>query len=833
MANVFNKEDWATDAMPGGLGGAEAVFESAGRMLTGGQGDVFDRLASGSEEFSDLISSDIKSCNSYSEQKWGTAFYSCMWGKSAAEVWRDAVQTFNSTMDGLQEEWDEALAINFGVEVAGQGSDERQDDLIDLGIAQNAKYSELKLSADEARETLEEDAERVNQMLENGPGDEESVEYLVSSGYLGWAPYAIFGYGQPIPMEMGSESGEEWGDALVDAVQNGDSVPPILLQSLSYLNTEALRRLQRGEQLSQEEIEFLEGFYGAMEGEFEVVGYDGNDESGILGLSQTIEEQGGYSAELLEHLSENLLYLSDENVGGGFHYLPASVANATLGPNAYPDGSTQPQSWMSDLARLDYLLSHADENVNGGLEFSANITTSIGYELTDDTFIASLSGDTPGFLGEYNHEMLDNLIDVATRNEDANHAILTGEYERLYYGSGEASMTEKVLEGLYTFNWEFQDDSRTLSATQLTDWIAEAAANEDDPAARRQAGEAAAGLIENTTTDYMFAALTDSGFRIDDLREVSFTQLHPELAESLNSVFLSYVEDFGRAGNDGSYSYENDGRDEWINTDDLGRVRFLQYIMADDETAAEAIAAAQLHASESLDSYLEGGAGSNELGSGSGMLQGLIESAIMNEAWDRFGDDQAALERETAQKTAGLTLVADAILGRTDAVGFVADPVKKFIGEWVQERAGAQESYSEYVNGGGSPEDFLARGRQMAEYDIAFQALSTLLEDPAYSDQGFSASDLPTPFIGENGELVDPNALNVGNVNVYLDDLDDYFQNRTLYVDGKGSEKVNEYIGEYSEEYWTQYEESVEKFRSRNKGEYEAFASGEDVSSVR
>jgi hypothetical protein len=832
MANVFDKEDWATDAMPGGLGGAEAVFETAGRMLTGGQGDVFDRLASGSEEFSDLISSDIKSCNSYSEAKWGAAFYSCMWGKSAAEVWRQAVQTFNSTMDGLQEEWNEALGVNFGIEVAGHGSDERQDDLIDLGIAQNAKYSELKLAADEAREALEEEAERVNQMLENGPGDEESVEYLVSNGYLGWAPYALFGYGQPIPMEMGAESGEDWGETLADAVQNGDSVPPILLQALGYLNTEALRRLEKGEQLSQEEIEFLEAFYGAMEGEFDVVGYDGKDKTGILGLSQTIEERGGYSEGLLELLSENLMHLSNENVGGGFHYLPASVANATLGPNAYPDGSAQPQSWMSDLARLDYLLSQADENVNGGLEFSANITTSIGYELTDDAFVASLSGDTPGFLGEYNHEMLDNLIDVATRNEDANHAILTGEYERLYYGSDNPSMTEKVLEGLYTFNWEFQDDSRDLAATQLTDWIAEAASNEDDADARRQAGEAAAGLIENTTTDYMFAALTDSGFRIDDLREVSFTQLNPELAESLNSVFLSYVEDFGRDGSDGSYSYENDGRDEWLNVDDLGRVRFLQYIMADDETAADAIAAAQMYANENLDSYLEGG-GRHELGAGSGKLQGLIESAIMNEAWDRFGDDKAALERETAQKTAGLRLVADAILGRADAVGFMADPVKNAIGEWVQQRAGDQESYSEYINGGGTPEDFLGRGRQMAEYDIAFQALTTLLEDPSYSGQGFSSTGLPAPFIGENGELVNPNSQNVGNVSVYLDDLEDYFRSRPLYVEGQGTVDANDFIGEYSEEYWEGYEGSVERFRSRNEAEYGAFASGEDVSSVR
>src|SRR5699024_10166288 len=144
----------------------------------------------------------------------------------------------------------------FGVEVARSG-DQRENDLVEREIAQDAKAGELTRSAETAREELEEVAEIVNRMLEDGPGSEENIEYLVRHGGLGWAPYTIFGYGQPIPVELDADSGEELAEEFAAAIESGEEIPPLVLQTLTYLNTEAARKLDNGERLTSEELDFL------------------------------------------------------------------------------------------------------------------------------------------------------------------------------------------------------------------------------------------------------------------------------------------------------------------------------------------------------------------------------------------------------------------------------------------------------------------------------------------------------------------------------------------------------------------------------------------------
>ncbi|MFJ6017825.1 hypothetical protein ACIQFP_00625 [Nocardiopsis alba] len=846
MPSVFSKEDWATDADVAGLGGAEAVFETAGRLMTGSQGDIFDRVSSGAEEFTDLLSENIKTGASENHEQWATAFFSCMYGQSVVEIWRKAVQKFNSTMETLQEEWDDAISTNFGVEVAPVGDEGRQDDLIEKDQAQELQYSLLKEQADPAREELEEVAEKVRNMLETGPSEEGNIDYLVSKGYLGWAPYAILGPGSPVPIDLDADGGEEMANDLAEAVESGGDVPPAVLYALSYINSEAKRKLETGESFSSDELAFLESFFESMEGKFDVAGYDGPRDLGVLGLTQILEEQGGGKSEtLLEELSESLLHLSDEDLGGGIESLPATVQNTAYGPPSYPDGSRQPQAWMSDLERLEHLFSYAGDDTKAGLELSANLTTSIGLNLNDPSFQGQLGGNKPGLLGEYPHEMLDNIIEVSSRNEDANHALLTGEFNYRYEGQyitesnkTPPSVTEGVLEGLYTFDWDFQD-ARDISATQLTDWISEAALSED-PDKRQLAGESAAGLIENTTTDYMFNALTGTGHKADDINNASFTNLHPELAQSLNEVFLSYIEDFGRESTDGEHKFVTDGENsEALHTDELSRVRFMQFIMADDEAAAEAIARTQIYEAENIgDSLLPLGEeeGHHVLGGRSGRLNGIIEAAIANEAFDRLDDDEAAREREVKLKSLGASVAVDFILGKAESIDFIADPAKHYIGEFAKSQMGNPPDLSDYIENGSPHEELTSQRKLDRQYQIAWSAYNEIFNNPDLITEegvGFPSES----FRGENGQIIDPSDRNLGNTDGYLDALEASLEGLELDIPSNDPQRDNvnafERVDRYTEASNSAYEEIVDKYRSNSRGEYGDFKKGDSLASSR
>lgn len=715
--STFSADDWVSDANLGALSGAQLQFQLAGEALTGGGRDIFDRVSSGAEQFTDLISEDIRACANYDQENWGTAFFSCLYGDSVVETWKKAVENYNSTIDELESEWGEAVGNNFGVEVS-EGEDQRADDVAEWETARSAKAGELTRSAETAHGDLEEVAEIVNRMLEDGPGSEENIEYLVRHGGLGWAPYVIFGYGQPIPVELDAESAEELAEEFAEAIEAGEEIPPLVLQTLTYLNTEAARKLDNGERLTSEELEFLESFYGSLDEQISIPDdAPGPDTgSGVLELSQTLDEHDSLSEEekeeLLGTVADNIMFLSHESLGGNFERLPSSVQAVSMGPNAVGDDMSD-MEWGINFIRLGDLLDHASDESEAGLTFSANLTSTTGHALLDGENEDSLLLRGSNLFENSTDYYLDSILETSTRNEDANHALLTGNFESPYYGSGDEPFLESVLEGLFTHDWSHDDISGDPAVTGLTDWISEDAMS-DDVEERTRAAEAAVGFIETISSENMHDVLTGIDFVDEDGNSVdnaAFTALNPEIAESMLDVYGAYIESFsGQAGFDEreiDLSWTRDGDapiwDDDSGTFDIGpgeRLVFLEYLLGEENSAEGAVLATEIFREAQLDTMLTTGETDNT-GAAVARLNSLLDAAFHNEASYRDLTEEDAEERKE-NIYSSIAGMGSSVLGDVPVAGLVlsgvfdyaAEELKDDVIQRVQDSAGSSSGGS-------------------------------------------------------------------------------------------------------------------------------------------
>ncbi|MFE3460439.1 hypothetical protein ACFXKD_23080 [Nocardiopsis aegyptia] len=106
-------------------------------------------------------------------------------------------------------------------------------------------------------------------------------------------------------------------------------------------------------------------------------------------------------------------------------------------------------AWMEQAEGLDRLFSHSNTALEGGAEFSARLTAA-----------GAGGAERLEFLGHGDDSALSGLLSVATRNEDANYALLTGHYpdgvdaDLPWSGPHAEENRVKALEHLYTYDWD-------------------------------------------------------------------------------------------------------------------------------------------------------------------------------------------------------------------------------------------------------------------------------------------------------------------------------------------------------------------------------------------
>ncbi|MEY9213477.1 hypothetical protein NI17_000595 [Thermobifida halotolerans] len=644
---------------------ADDLYDVAGRII-GRSGDLRSAFTGAAVEFTDLVTEDIRSEGDYDEQLWQRSSMAVVYAAGVTDMWAEDVKWFKDKRQELIDGWEDEVADDFGVPheptsepgpppvAPGETPPERPSPTAsrDAKIAEKRqeRLDHYEGEAADLWEKFQERAEEKGQMLRDGP-EPEHVRELVDAGVLGWAPYNIMGAESEPPLPLTEDEAVRMANNLDRYLSEDgeelDAEYAEILAALAVISLKAQEAQKNGDRLPAGEIAFLERFYA----ELDDAGGDHDLPYNVVEIPAHLDELDTMSDEekdeLLKVLGEGILTLSHEDLGGSFEQLPQSVRNAAVGP--VDDTQTEGPmpygyvDWADDIVGLSRLLGGTDDDLEGGEDFSVNLLSTLGHEMADPALGPPL---------ELTSETGIPLVEAATRNIEANHALLTGDYSHPRFGteSGE------VLSGLYAFEWS--DDGEAVSG--LTDWIPEysRADGEAGEEQRLLAGEATAGLIKHITSNDAFAALTNTGVTVGDDGNAAFGQYNPELAESLAGIFVAYMDDFGM---DVQLNEEGLAESDWVfNFDsnenlvlnEFGRARFLQYIVADEATAIDTYAAVQLHSSDQFTSYLGGepdSYGFRVNGTEAGILNGLFEAALMNEAADRSADiEQTITERKLA-----------------------------------------------------------------------------------------------------------------------------------------------------------------------------------------
>ncbi|MFD3684209.1 hypothetical protein ACFWTE_05235 [Nocardiopsis sp. NPDC058631] len=627
--------------------------------ITGKSGDLESLFNDSAKEFSDLVASDILSTATENQTAWMDALAACfhVWG--VVTKWRGEVDRYEQNIDGLREEWESAVGNNFGYDAP---------DNYAIVEAQRWKAEELNGRAETYWTTLEGQSEDNSSNLAGGPSV-SSLRELIDAGVLGFAAYNSTRQIMYYPTTEGN--GEEHAEELLEYIEGGkepDAHYYHLLAQLAAINALSLDGQRNGDKLRPDQIDYLEDFYTALEDQSE----DGTVTS-VVNAVQQGDLPDSNQDELMEALGGGILALSDGSLGGGYDRLPESVRMLVEGPSDYwepeytgrdyhqdTEGNLN-NNWARHAGLLADLLQSAPslegQPMQGGTGFSAHLTVTVSEALG-----LHYNNDAS------HDEALQSLLDVSTRNPEANAVLFTGDttndrpYSHPNFGDIELG---DVLQNLYQHDWD--DDGEAVG--QMTDWISEYA-NSDDPDQRELAGESTADLIEAIAGDNeLYLELIgvemeeDEGKFVvtnNDDPKVSFTELNPGIAESFFEVFHTYIEDFG-GETDGVYEYRPGERD--LNLPLEARTRFMQYIASDDDSAVRMIASVEGQQMSNLSFDNLNSDSKFTAGAENGTLQGLLDSALQNEAMNRTANENEAAESTAERQRKSAMLVTDIALG--------------------------------------------------------------------------------------------------------------------------------------------------------------------------
>nr|WP_218909219.1 hypothetical protein [Nocardiopsis sinuspersici] len=838
-----------------------ADLEILNARVLGRADDLGGSFDSAAGEFTDVIAWNIRSLSEEDVQSWRDAAVSVTYAASVAQMWADVVKAFHEERDAQITTWESSRTEKENAVPAKYQDDHitsshpQADGFLwtDLGAGDEQRcrtlYDEL-VAVQEGLTTreqtnwqgLQDGAEEVRTMLEQGPTP-ENVRKLIDAGNANWAFLNLDPSRYSSLIEDGdltSENAEEYAEELA-AYWSGekpldDRYHEIMLV-LSMVGTGARQNQQNGTELSSEEIAFLEEFYAHLEET--LPNTRGLPNQGVLSIP-TLMENAEFSTEdresVLGAIGDGLLALSDPRLGGGYDMLPESVRHGVEGVYLNHDDEDkiiplEIDAW-ENWSTLSEMLSHTDGDLEGGYTLSTNLHLSSGLYL-------EAWGDM-GREGAPTQEEMGTLLSVASRNEDANYYMLTGDH--LHEDPGmEANddYRERALQGVFTTEWN--DDGHT--ARRLTDWLAEDIHSED-PEVRERAGDAFAGFMETLTDADMHEALVNTGVDVtegdNEYSNASFTQFNGELADSLADIFDAHIYSFANGEVLDSNDVPNSGIGEFdpdksfVNMGPDERAMYMQLLMGNDETAGRVVNSVDAYQQIESIAFLETG---NEAttASGAGQLQGLLERALWLDSEDRHADLGEQVDRKTqitdfvVGEASGLAekipVIGTAVsmgleLGQDSIVNAIIDgeyEVSPRFPVYTSETSIQRNFEMEIL-------DYLAQNNPQAFQDDTQRGDFRVLVDSGVvtierDGQALDASDITNDFVFDENAKVsfekgtdwsqfvadDENAVNdalsgiVETTHIHGEYVDEFGE--TVERDGPGNTWVNSFTGEYKGAY--------------------------------
>ncbi|MET9709947.1 hypothetical protein [Nocardiopsis alba] len=815
--------------------------------LLGRADDLEGSFDSAATHFTDIIAWDIKGRGNDNYQLWVDAAVALEYAADVTSQWSEYVQHFWDTRNEIWDEWDEAVSsaisrvpAEYAEATITSSYPEREGFFSSIGGSDANKcrdlYDELSTKLEgfneRARNNLEkyeERAEEIREMLEQGATD-VNVQKLIDAGHSSWG-YQNLDPNKYLELEADFDLSAEGGDeAAEEMAPYWSGEKPLddryyeLMLVLSTIGTNARNAQHDGNELDEETIDFLEAFYTRLE-------LEGGPRTGVLSVPEWMEGDHLSKEEreqALGILGDGILTLSDPQLGGGYENLPESIRVAAEGPFLVTDPNAPIYDmgiYQTDAQALGKLLQHTSEDIQGGYTFSTNLTMSAGSY----NYFWGSEGDN----GWLTSEELAPLVDVGTRNKDANYYILTGEHPQgapnvdLDYHD---SFREQTVQGLFTYEWHDQGEI----AAQLIDWIPENSRSED-PGERNKAGEAASKFIEMITTERMHEALKNTGVDTtegeNEYKNASFTAFNTELAESLVDIFDSYIYSFaggeiaertdtaktltGVGEYDSSYNGFNIGPQE--------RAAYFEYLMGNDETASSVISSASTYQHWEMEAYLESGS-PNSTSRGAAGLYALIDVALEAEAENRRLDLQETEDRK--EKVYGFVL--DKAKDYSEKIPVVGESVGYGLGlsrDWMIEQVTEQDISTSPRQPTSEDEEARIREHRLIFLEHITNSENININQPPAQEHIDELEKFNVLSIKENGSVVinmDLDNWSVGSApGENMDTVDD------ILLDALGGTLITPTGGEtttakdMASDFSTPYDNRYELMKKRARGEEE------------
>lgn len=635
--------------------GAEEVELFERRILGRAEG-LDDNFDSASTEFTDVIKWNVDTESDIQFEIWMNVCKSLRFCAAITEEWADSLSEYKQERRRIINRWNtEASALE---------EDLNHTPLIDL-VAFDSKSDKAATALNRLKDDLETDESRAYSNLDTKATDARSdlaygatpdaVQRLIDGGYFNWAYFNLGGDIESIPIDIeGDQAAEDLVDFAEDPENYGGDISEITA-ILNNIGLVAAGRQDNDQTLDSDSLEFLREFYDSLEES----GNEYEGTQGVLRVAGEIVRNQDINSEDRNHilggLGGGILALSDEDLMGGYEALPPSVKEAVEGPE-----SNEPPAfdWQMKANFLSQMMEHTNSEIKGGEQFSVNLTQSIAY---------ALGGEGSENLGSSKFE---HLIDVSTRNEDANYAILTGsgEYEHPTHGLD----PEMTLKNVYTFDWE--DDG--AAASGITDWIWEQSTG-DNSARAGEAMESFMQLFEDpefvnaisgTGHDVRGEVTDDDGNTVETTwRDASAGHLNPDIAWGWSELFSAYKEEFASEYGTPIGNHDTSGETIFDAEDGLKinpdqRANFVQQIMGDGNAGARVYAETIEYNIQKLEEFVGGRDSIDTSGAArAGILRGIVDSALSGEAELRQSNNETGAEHEQKIKDYGVDMLGAAL----------------------------------------------------------------------------------------------------------------------------------------------------------------------------
>ncbi|WP_431872892.1 hypothetical protein [Nocardiopsis eucommiae] len=628
-------------------------------------------------EFSDLIGDGLKRLATENQAAWGSALLACLHGYGVLDKTLTDTNWYEARIADVKYRLSSAVNAIPSVE---QDSYTRVESVRRSFDAEaRTLWTKFEERCQETEDTLKDGPtpQRIRQLSEGGHfGDNQQIGYR-TTGDINY--YVV---------------DEDFNTAvltvhLFDAVFRGHDgsidmlkTDPMTLALLENMILRAEQARESGTELSAGELAYLQSVY-------DVLGRDGRGhEPGFLWFMGEVADSDHIDDELRatiqRRLADGMLVLSDEEVGGGMSRLPEDVRRAAVGPDRIEPSRegddpgidvSSYSGWSNDWQDLSEFLTHSDPELQGGTEFS----TSLLRTGSDMLLRSTLDGVPPV-------ETFQDVIEVATRNKEANHVILTGEGSdgKNYpvHENHEHLTPARMVENLYTIPWP--DEGEAVRG--LTDWIS-ADADSDSQEDRDRAGRSASALIEILTTtenedgDNPFLDTAVGGKDY----QPSVAEINPEVLKSLASVYGAYLDDISIDANERGYRAAAGGDDD---QDDLhlfhrgGEMalhlpqeeheKFLQLLLSNEEYSAPIVSLVEHQERRILNAHLDKDTlGDKVGGAGAADLRSAMSNALIAEYMDRHDDVETAREKANQMVQTGYNIV---IASTVQSAGSKATP---------------------------------------------------------------------------------------------------------------------------------------------------------------